>query len=86
MNSDGSVYRFDPNNPPQISPSVIASSTAGGSTREKETTVEKEATGMDLSLVNITVGKRKQCMERIVKNICRDTYVYVYEIHCLRIY
>ncbi|XP_069987107.1 R3H domain-containing protein 1 isoform X6 [Penaeus vannamei] len=45
MNSDGSVYRFDPNNPPQISPSVIASSTASGSTREKETTVEKEATG-----------------------------------------
>lgn len=57
MNSDGSVYRFDPNNPPQISPSVIASSTASGSTREKETTVEKEATGVLFNLFVIIVGE-----------------------------
>ncbi|KAK7072946.1 R3H domain-containing protein 1, partial [Halocaridina rubra] len=43
MNSDGSVYRFDPNNPPQLSPNMTGSSTTGASPREKEAAVDKDA-------------------------------------------
>ncbi|XP_066973580.1 cAMP-regulated phosphoprotein 21 isoform X3 [Macrobrachium rosenbergii] len=42
MNSDGSVYRFDPNNPPQLSPGIAGGSTNGGSSKEKESTIDKE--------------------------------------------
>ncbi|XP_068241698.1 protein encore-like isoform X2 [Palaemon carinicauda] len=42
MNSDGSVYRFDPNNPPQLSPGIVGGSTNGGSSKEKESGIDKE--------------------------------------------
>lgn len=42
MNSDGSVYRFDPNNPPQISPGVSGSISGGGSSRDKDSSSEKD--------------------------------------------
>ncbi|XP_042210603.1 R3H domain-containing protein 1-like isoform X3 [Homarus americanus] len=44
MNSDGSVYRFDPNNPPQLSPSVNGSSSGGGNSRDKDSSSEKNTT------------------------------------------
>lgn len=42
MNSDGSVYRFDPNNPPQLSPGVSSSSSGVTSSQEKESISDKE--------------------------------------------
>ncbi|XP_069948722.1 R3H domain-containing protein 1 isoform X4 [Cherax quadricarinatus] len=38
MNSDGSVYRFDPNNPPQLSPGVSGNSSSEKDSSEKDTT------------------------------------------------
>ncbi|KAK8388174.1 hypothetical protein O3P69_020210 [Scylla paramamosain] len=42
MNSDGSVYRFDPNNPPQLSPGVSSSSSGVTASQEKESVSDKE--------------------------------------------
>ncbi|XP_045135063.1 cAMP-regulated phosphoprotein 21-like isoform X5 [Portunus trituberculatus] len=42
MNSDGSVYRFDPNNPPQLSPGVSSSSSGVTPSQEKESVSDKE--------------------------------------------
>ncbi|XP_069186167.1 cAMP-regulated phosphoprotein 21 isoform X7 [Procambarus clarkii] len=44
MNSDGSVYRFDPNNPPQLSPGANGNSSSSGNSREKESPTNKDTT------------------------------------------
>ncbi|XP_071541861.1 uncharacterized protein enc isoform X3 [Panulirus ornatus] len=42
MNSDGSVYRFDPDNPPQINPAVSGNNSGGGGSRDKDSSSEKD--------------------------------------------
>ncbi|XP_050733307.1 R3H domain-containing protein 1-like isoform X3 [Eriocheir sinensis] len=59
MNSDGSVYRFDPNNPPQLSPSVSSSSSGVTAAQEKDSASDKDTSSQPSGLL---YHKPSKCM------------------------
>ncbi|XP_068241702.1 protein encore-like isoform X6 [Palaemon carinicauda] len=69
MNSDGSVYRFDPNNPPQLSPGIVGGSTNGGSSKEKESGIDKETNCQtSASIVSGVISSSLDVKETVISN------------------